>query len=290
MMKLNRFRVGMALLILVGVLLAACNGTPAPTPLAPVPQNTKPSPPSNPTANPPSTPPVAPGLTGPLWSLVSYRDLQGKTSEMTPSSQVTARFQDGKIAGRDGCNNYNASYTLEGGAIKIETGASTLMACPEPIMNQAQAFQKNLAAVTSFKVDGAKLTLSDASGAGLLTFTRLEPVELQGEWKVQNYSNGKLGMDSVLSGTELKVIFGADGQISGSAGCNTYRAGYSVAGQRIKIDPPAATRKMCTAPEGVMEQEQMFLAALARSQSYGISGNRMVLMTEDKTQLVNLIR
>ena len=37
--------------------------------------------------------------------------------------------------------------------------------------------------------------------------------------------------------TEVTAVFGADGQLSGSAGCNTYNAPYTVSGTNLQVGP-----------------------------------------------------
>jgi heat shock protein HslJ len=85
-------------------------------------------------------------------------------------------------------------------------------------------------------------------------------------------------------------MFGADGMMSGSAGCNNYTGGYTVDGSNIKIGPLASTRKLCSTPEGVMEQEAQFLAALETAATYRIDGDRMEMRTTDDALAATFIR
>ena len=85
------------------------------------------------------------------------------------------------------------------------------------------------------------------------------------------YNNGKQAVVSVTLGTTLTANFGADGMLSGSAGCDDYTAPYRTDGKRspaalagkISIGPAATTRKMCAEPPNIMEQETQFLQALS---------------------------
>uniref|UniRef100_UPI004056DBFF META domain-containing protein n=1 Tax=Candidatus Electronema sp. TaxID=2698783 RepID=UPI004056DBFF len=63
----------------------------------------------------------------------------------------------------------------------------------------------------------------------------------------------------------MTVSFGNDGKVSGTAGCNRYFSSYaaSVSGETVSISALSATRMLCNEPEGIMAQEQRFLAALA---------------------------
>ena len=56
------------------------------------------------------------------------------------------------------------------------------------------------------------------------------------------YNNGKQAVVSGVADTEVTAVFGADGQLSGSAGCNRYNAPYTVDGDRLRSAhrrPPA---------------------------------------------------
>ena len=74
-----------------------------------------------------------------------------------PISGTTMYLQfgtDGTVSGSDGCNLLNTSYTQGWQCPDLsmcQAGVSTLMACPEPVMAQADAFTRRLgSATTSF--------------------------------------------------------------------------------------------------------------------------------------------
>ncbi|MGD8491109.1 MAG: META domain-containing protein [Anaerolineae bacterium] len=88
-----------------------------------------------------------------------------------------------------------------------------------------------------------------------------------------------LGGDALLPGTAPSAEFSAD-QISGSAGCNTYFGTYDASGSEMTIGDVAHTEMWCVEPEGVMDQEQAFLAALASVTGYRLAGGRLELLDE----------
>ncbi|MCE5257643.1 MAG: META domain-containing protein [Chloroflexi bacterium] len=101
------------------------------------------------------------------WSLAT---LAGQP--LLAGTKVTLGFADGQLTGSDGCNQYSTSYTVEGSKIAIgKEIISTLMACDEPIMQQASAFSDALPKAVAFKSDGQQLILLDAAGNALATFT-----------------------------------------------------------------------------------------------------------------------
>jgi heat shock protein HslJ len=190
---------------------------------------------------------------------------------------VTLNFVAGKAAGTDGCNSYTGSYTADGVNLKFEQMASTMMACAEPIMQQASAYMQALTQAATYKADAKQLTLYDAGGKELATFN-VQSSELAGtSWIVTGYNNGKQAVVSVMAGTDLTANFGTDGKLSGSAGCNNYTASYQTEGSKISIGPAASTMKACE--QAVMDQEQQYLAALATAAMYRLDGNKLELRT-----------
>jgi hypothetical protein len=80
-------------------------------------------------------------------------------------------------------------------------------------------------------------------------------------------------LDKTIPGSEITVLF-ANGEVSGSAGCNTYQGTYRstrAAGRNtIEIGPLATTRMMCDEP--LMDQESLYLAALESATGYTLEG------------------
>jgi heat shock protein HslJ len=69
--------------------------------------------------------------------------------------------------------------------------------------------------------------------------------------------------------------------LSGSAGCNNYNATYEVDGDNISIGPAAATRMFCPEPDGIIEQEVQYLAALETASTYLIEVDKMEMRTAE---------
>jgi heat shock protein HslJ len=88
---------------------------------------------------------------------------------------------------------------------------------------------------------------------------------------------GKGGVTALIAGSKATLNFGADGTLSGSAGCNSYTGRYEITGNQIRFPNAfASTRKMCVNP-GVMDQEQAFLKALSASTTGRIDGRKLEL-------------
>jgi heat shock protein HslJ len=220
------------------------------------------------------------------WYLVSLGD-----RPLLPDTDVTIRFEDGRMGGNDGCNWYGGAYTVRGDRFSVDNDIhSTLISCSEPVMGQVRACMQALRAARRYRLDGQQLTLLDASGKALVTFAA-QSQELAGtSWIVTSYNNGEQAVVGVLAGSQLTVEFDADGGLSGSAGCNRYTAPYAAQEQSLSIGPAASTRMMCAEPAGVMEQEAQFLKALETVATYRIDGNRLELRTADGALALSLSR
>lgn len=257
------------LLLILVLLVAACQPVAAPV---------------EPEVVVPELPTVAPEpeaesvLAGTNWVL---RTLDG--NPILEGSTVTLQFgADGSAAGSDGCNRFSATYSEDGANLTFGPAAGTMMMCPEPegVMEQAATFTAALAATTNFSINRSQLGLF-AGNQILATFVA-DVQDLSGaEWDVTMYNNGREAVVGVIEGTEITALFGADGELSGSAGCNQYIGSYTVDGNAIEIGQLGSTMRFCPEPDGVMEQEQAFLAALQSAATFTIEGDALEMRTAD---------
>ena len=214
-------------------------------------------------------------LTGRIWlgtALLGKAPLAGTdlTSEFTSA---------GNVSGSAGCNHYAGKFTSAGSALQISSITSTQMACTPRIMAQESVFLKALASARSYSVSGGKLTLEAPGGRTLVTFGVQSQALAGTSWTVLAYNNGKQGVESVIAATKLTAAFAKDGNLSGFAGCNNYAATYTGAPPKISIAKVSSTRKECATPNGVMDQERQYLAALSTAATYRIEGSRLELRT-----------
>ena len=222
-------------------------------------------------------------IVGIPWLLSSGLDVEGW--EEAPPSAV---FMIDTVGGFGGCNRFTAPYTIDGDGIEIGAIASTRMACPPPADEVERAYLAALEQVAGWRVeeDGAELALVDDDGAELLRYAQGSPV---GDWEVTSFLTAN-ALSSPLAGTEITASFAEDGGLTGSAGCNTYTSKFVTHDGDIEIGSPSYTEKACSAPEGVMEQEAAFLAALPTAVRYRVDGASLALLSADGTPIASLVR
>lgn len=226
-------------------------------------------------------------LTANIWLLT---ELGGEAP--LPDTNITAEFDDeGRVSGNAGCNNYSTSYEVDGDQIAFgEVVGSTMMLCPDPVMVQEVVYLEALKNSATYEIVDDELALLDANGDALARFEAISQGLEGTNWDVIAYNNGKEAVVSVIIGTDITANFGEDSQLTGNAGCNEYTASYETENDNITIVVGALTRKYCESPEGVMEQEQGYLAALETAATYKIEGMTMQMRTADGAMVANFNR
>jgi len=228
----------------------------------------------------------APTLDGTAWVLSG---LPGRA--LLATATPTLQFAGGRLSGSDGCNRYSGPYTGQGGALRVGSQlASTQMACPPDVTAQSQAYLAALTGARSYRVVDGRLDILAADGRPLATFAAQSQSLAGTVWHATGINNGKGGVASLVRDSSVTMAFADDGRASGSAGCNNYTAGYRSEGASLAFSQAAVTRKLCASPEGVMEQEQQFLHALATVATARIEGDRLELRTASGALALSLAR
>lgn len=279
---------GLAVVSLMG--LAACGSdddslptTAAPTTAAESAATTTAA--STPAAGSAATTGEALELEGVTWTLSDKSALGVALSGV----DITARFLEGQVNGFGGCNQYSGTYVLNrDNQLTIKPGASTMMACPDPQMAAETAYLKALPLVAGYEISGETLTLSGPNGTALLVYDHVTGDQLlSGDWEVTAVRTAN-AVSSTVAGSTLTMKFD-NGQVSGSAGCNTFSGSYTVEGDELTFGPLATTRKACADP-AIGQQETDFLAALGNTKSYSARGDVVTLLADDGTITVTLVK
>ena len=94
-------------------------------------------------------------------------------------------------------------------------------------------------------------------------------------WALVSY-----GETRPIPGTTITAKF-ADGQLRGSAGCNSYFGSYQVSGDKIRVGDMAMTEMACLEPAGVMEQELVFAQLMRDAQSFRLVDGQLQIFRPD---------
>ncbi len=227
----------------------------------------------------------APSLDGTSWVLSS---LEGY--DLDPSQPATLHIEGGNAGGSDGCNRYALGVAQQGDKLEwTSAGISTQMACPHEVMKRAQAFMEAVRGSVSFRLKGGQLELLDDQGKVRAVMDAQSKSLAGTSWRAVGINNGRGAVASLVLGSEVTMVFGDDGRVTGFAGCNRYNAGFEADASHLKFTPAAATRKMC-ASDDVMQQEQAFLRALESVDTLRFEGNRLDLRRADGALAIALMQ
>jgi heat shock protein HslJ len=210
-------------------------------------------------------PPVADqALVDTVWELQTI--VTGDTARsLLAGSRITIEFEpDGRVGGNAGCNTYGSTYILDEKGLGFHIFTTTLMDCQDSqLMDQEALYLELLQKADSLSLEGDQLTIS--SDDGELIFRPASHLSLEGtDWVLIGIATDDAVVQTWIDET-ITARF-EDGQLAGSAGCNSYSAGYQVEDNRLSVGPAATTRRACA--EEIMQRESEYLAALGRVASF----------------------
>ncbi len=224
---------------------------------------------------------VQPSLTGVNWQWISLTTPVETTSVNDPTRYMILFNEDGTAAIQADCNNVGASYMADGSDISITMGAATSAYCGEESLDQPYLDSLGNAAIYFFQ-DG-DLFLDLAADGGTMRFTAgdaqapvapeptLEPGSPTSPAQGILFNLVSFGPEgaeqTLIEGSQITVTF-SDQSVSGNAGCNDYTGLVTPVDDFFTISGIAKTQNVCATPEGVMEQEQAYLAALEGTAGY----------------------
>lgn len=222
------------------------------------------------------------GLDGSSWVLAEV--LTDSGPEVTTTSNASLTFEpDGRLAGSTGCNRFTGQWQTDGDRLRIELGGVTRRGCPGALAEREQAVLAALAATTHFRVTETGLALLDSTGTAQARY-RSAVRELAGSrWQVVAVNNGHGGVESSSATADLSLTFGTDATVTGFDGCGRLGGTYAVTGNRVTIEPTAASG--CGA-----ELQATYLAALGQAAVWQVDGPTLNLRDASGSLQVRLVQ
>ena len=221
---------------------------------------------------------AAPALTGVTWVLTSYAGANGATTPAVKTAdEATLTFAAaGALTGSTGCNQFGGSYVQDGTSLTITPGAMTKKACTDPAATaQETAILAALSKVASYSA-GKSLTLLASDKSTLLTYAAASSGLAGTSWHATGINNGKGGVDANADTEKVTAVFGADGTLTGTGGCNSYNTTYTTTDSNgLTLGQIASTAMACA--DSAMQIEQEYFAALGKVTTYEREGSRLTL-------------
>jgi len=209
-----------------------------------------------------------------LWTLAAFNGAPAaENAPLTMQFIPVESSSSGTVGGVVVCNNYNASYTVDGTNLTISQTVTTLMACPPETAETEQAYLAALAGIESYQILSNQMIVT--SSAGQMAFVADRTSLVGTNWVLTALGDAN-NPTAPAEGSDFTAFFtrqpGApSGLLQGRSGCNEYNSTFVASLTEIKINPPATTRMACPPP--VDAQETEFLLALSTASKYAIIGD-----------------
>lgn len=109
----------------------------------------------------------AESLAGTSWNVTNINNGRQAVVSIVPGSTVTMVFDtEGRVSGTTGCNQFTASYSVDGNNLQFSSAATTRRACADPgVDEQEKAFLHAFESVRTMHIEGDLLVLRQEDGA-----------------------------------------------------------------------------------------------------------------------------
>ena len=245
-------------------------------------------------------------LAATAWEL-DYFGPAATSTALLPDTRASVNYFWDRYMGFDGCNWFLGVYSADTeGNLQMMEPLSTRDICePEEAYEQSIYFAGALLNATNYAREGEQLVISTTGNQQLLALSPAKPLPMFGtEWGVKLWWDAKQDQwYPIIPTSTTTIIFGKDGQASGSGGCNSYTVPYEGDLQIEKVleatdtyaelptltfGPVAAQMMACDQPENIMEQEQAFFVTLGSTAYYFKLGGMLMLVNAEGTPLIVL--
>ena len=220
-------------------------------------------------------------LTG-AWQLTSGT-VDGTALDLGVPRPVTLTVDGTKASGSSACNLYFSDLTVSGGTVTFGTIGGTEMACQDDLMNLEGKYLSALARVTGGSRAGETLILTgDGVRLEFGSAPVAEPAALVGTtWTLDSLIEGDTASSVVARPATLTLR--ANGKVSGSTGCRTFRGTWKTdgdtGGDTLVIGPLATPRIACRGAAGPQDRHVLAVlrgtvTALVDGTSLTVTGDR----------------
>ena len=104
-------------------------------------------------------------LTNTYWRLDKLGEDPVITPEGVKEAHMILAADESRVHGNAGCNNFFGQFSTKDDKLSFSALGSTMMACPEAMMNTEQAFLGVLGNTARYSISGLYLSLYDADDA-----------------------------------------------------------------------------------------------------------------------------
>lgn len=202
----------------------------------------------------------------------------GKPRDLVAGTTVSLWFaDDGRLVANAGCNTMSGPVRLDAGRVDVDGDLSmTEMGCDAPRHAQDAWLSEFLAAAPSWRLDGDELVITSPRAELVLldrAVARPDPALEGTKWLLDTIYQADTA-SSVPAGAIAHLSF-ADGQVTGSTGCNMLSGTATVAESSITFGALTMTRKACQ--DDLASVERAMVTVLRGDVPFEIEAGQLVL-------------
>lgn len=131
------------------------------------------------------------------------------------------------------------------------------------------------------------ITVLVISGTLIAACTGGASSSLTGDWKLVSYGS-PAALTPAAPNVDTSIVFGEDGKVNGSVGCNGFGGDYTVNGNTLTFGQIVSTLMFCEGPVG--DQETTTLNVFTESASFVIDGDMLTITSADGSSVIVLAR
>lgn len=225
-----------------------------------------------------STMETANSITGKKWQLVELAGQPVAAAINGKMPFIQLFDEENRFSASAGCNGLGGGFTLKKNKLKFTQGISTMMFCEN--MDVETEFKKMLEQVDNYTVNGDTLSLNKARMAPLARFRAIEENEaatLNGNWELDYISGTRIAFAGLFPDKKPTLTFNLpDTKATGNGSCNNFNVTFTIDGNNIKFNDPAATRMACPG-----DGEASFFNILKKVTKYSVNDNTLNFIMDD---------
>jgi heat shock protein HslJ len=230
-------------------------------------------------AMPSAAPPVAVRPEG-TWVVTGFDAFgEGLREPRAGSTLTVSLLPAGRLEGETACGTYVGGYTVEGEHIRLAVLSRGVGPCGRRAQDEAFDLTQALGLATNWAPSATGLELRDDSGVVRVRLVApgAAAADLVGEWSVEAMAARSGELVAPIEGTTVSISFSSEGQATGSTGCRTLEAHYSLEADRLVIAPISAVGLPC---EGdLRRQDRRLLDLLDEVVEWRRDGERLALVS-----------
>ncbi len=232
-------------------------------------------------------------LAGTSWRLVQFQAADDFTIPADDKDRYTLTFSpEGHLSARIDCNRGSGTWTSDApGQLRIGPLAITRAMCPSTPLNKR--LPRDFDFVRSYVLKDGHLFLSLQADGGIYEFepndtTSSSSSPSSASPENTNWQLIRLGDKTITPDSQRGpgiTLNSAQHRITGSGGCNRITGSYTLEGDKLKFGQMASTMMACVSG---MDTERAFLDALAKTDSWKITSDKLELLDVSGKTVANL--